>query len=81
MPCRHYTIDGRHVIICSRGRGRRAPPAPCSVCRAPSTKLCDYPTLENASGTCDRPLCDEHAVHVGPDRDYCVIHPPLLRRV
>lgn len=56
-------------------------PAPCAAwlkleterrCCAMSTKLCDWPLIEG--GTCDAPLCDEHAHSVGPDRDYCPTH-------
>ena len=61
----------------------------CTYCTQPHTKLCDY-RLEH--GTCDRPLCDEHAtivgtMHINRGRsllsgfttiDYCPEHQALL---
>jgi hypothetical protein len=43
----------------------------CQYCTRPHTRLCDYPT---ETGTCDAPLCGQHARRVGPDRDYCPAH-------
>lgn len=44
----------------------------CFYCYRNSTKLCDAPV---AGGTCDRPLCDFHAI-LGPARnvDFCQDH-------
>jgi hypothetical protein len=41
------------------------------LCMAMAGKLCDYPV---GDGTCDMPVCDDHATSVGPDRDYCPRH-------
>jgi hypothetical protein len=40
-----------------------------------STTLCDYPDPSRKSGTCDRPLCRQCAVPMGPNLDYCPHHP------
>lgn len=39
-----------------------------------SSLLCDWP-LEDGS-TCDAPLCNEHALAIGPDRHLCPLHAP-----
>jgi len=71
MPCETIPFADGMVIVCSR-RSRRPK---CSVphCAAVGTQLCDWP-LEFSQGTCDRPMCVRHAVHVGPNRDYCPKH-------
>lgn len=52
----------------------------CPCCRKrPATKLCDFPTGVVTTSidfvprrtTCDRPLCDECAIHVAEDTDFC----------
>jgi hypothetical protein len=60
--------DGTRMIACS---GRRRRPRCAFGCGAFATKQCDFP---RGKGTCDRHLCDAHAVNVGPDRDYCHDH-------
>lgn len=60
---------------------KRPAPAPCCArieldgrgvrCMAMSGYLCDAPV---EGGTCDAPLCDEHAKAIGPDRHLCPIH-------
>lgn len=46
----------------------------CRVCGAIGTKQCDYPTRPRPSrACCNAHMCDAHAVHVGPDLDWC--HP------
>ncbi len=63
MPCERIG----NAIVCSRGQ-RRAPK--CRFCSEPSTKLCDGRAADG-HGTCDKPICDKHAQHVGPNVDYC----------
>lgn len=41
-------------------------------CRGISLYLCDF-ALESG-GTCDAPLCIDHAAEVGPDRHLCPVH-------
>lgn len=60
---------------------KRPAPAPCCGriaikgidrrCMAISTTLCDWPV---EGGTCDAPLCPEHANPVGHHRHYCARH-------
>lgn len=63
---------------------KRPAPAPCCAripstppftgtvrCMAISSFLCDWPI---EGGTCDAPLCHEHAHEVGKDRHYCPLH-------
>jgi hypothetical protein len=62
-------------------------PKPCAAsieldgkrqrCCAMAGKLCDFAV---EGGTCDAPLCDEHAHEVGPDRHYCPIHHGIWKR-
>lgn len=44
----------------------------CAQCAAASEVLCDYPVGEGL--TCDRSLCQTHAVTVGEDLHYCSAH-------
>lgn len=55
----------------------------CVVCGHASSKLCDFvvspPEQITHKKTCDKPLCDIHAVHVpGKDVDYCGEHADVL---
>lgn len=44
----------------------------CIVCGALSTKQCDYPRKPKPSrAMCNAHMCAAHAVHVGPDLDWC----------
>lgn len=73
MPCNSFRIPGGGAaIVCSRRKS-------CSVCGAPSDKLCDYPlTGEKAGKTCDRPLCRRCTAHRPPDVDYCPAHARMV---
>lgn len=61
-------------------------PAPCVAtilvdgkacrCRAISTILCDWPV---EGGTCDAPLCADHAQATGPDTHLCPVHVARMR--
>ena len=39
----------------------------CYICGKPAVKLCDYPG-------CNKPMCLEHACHIGSDNDVCKEH-------
>jgi len=76
-----YRIDGMTVHMrgtklppaCVAGIGLAAPagkePHPCM---AISGFLCDWPTAKGR--TCDRALCDAHAMPVGKNKHYCPEH-------
>jgi hypothetical protein len=54
-------------------------------CGRPCTKLCDYVMSHQSrrgvtERTCDKPMCDRCAVHVGPETDYCVPHAEIMRQ-
>lgn len=72
MPCEHVTLkDGTRAIVCTGRRGRRR----CSACRNAWASLeCDFPTPSRKTGTCDKPLCSDCAVSVGPNLDHCPTH-------
>jgi hypothetical protein len=53
----------------------------CKQCGKPAAFLCDWkmPTitisgLSLVSGTCDAPMCPEHALQVGPKKHLCSEH-------
>lgn len=79
-----YRVNGLMVHVKLGGK-RSKWPAPCCArvpssgggkpevrCMAISSLLCDWP-LEGGR-TCDAPLCDEHALAIGPDRHLCPLH-------
>lgn len=83
MPCIPFTMkDNGPAILCVRGR--RTKPKPCACCGRPSSKLCDFeravPMIHGGiqsrvQKTCDKPLCGNCAVKVGPEIDHCPDHP------
>lgn len=72
MPCEPLLDkNGKPCgFICSRGRTKPAQLF-CYKCGKLSTKLCDY---RDGFSTCDKPMCDECAHHIGKDTDYCDEH-------
>lgn len=66
VTCSFVKIDGRTVILCGKGKIQA-----CHVCQAIASKLCDW---KIAGGTCDAPMCEEHAHEVGQNRDLCFRH-------
>lgn len=68
MPCDDLKLPGGGVaIVCTRGRK----PKPCGLCPQPHRFLCDWKV---ESGTCDKPLCAEHATQVASDKHLCPEH-------
>lgn len=57
----------------------RRKPKPCSICKEPSSRLCDFVVdrTHSAVGTCDKPLCTRCAVSVGRNVDHCPDHPAV----
>src|SRR5579864_2875737 len=60
---------GGFGIIC----GGHARTRYCECGRA-SSFLCDWKMPNKKSGTCDKPICKQHALQVAPDRDLCPEH-------
>lgn len=81
-----YRINGMQVHLKLGGKAAKTPPAPCAAripngspivgstmrCCGISAYLCDWPMA--SGGTCDMPLCAEHATQTGPDRHLCPEH-------
>lgn len=86
MP--YYRVPGVGMVHMKMTNTRKRPaPPPCRAvlhvdgkppqrCCAISTLLCDWP-LEDG-GTCDMPLCAEHAGQIGPDQHLCIAHLTLF---
>lgn len=76
-----YRMHGALVHIKMTSTRKRPAPLPCVArieldgrgtrCMAISSILCDWPV---EGGTCDAPLCEDHAHEVGPDRHLCGLH-------
>lgn len=79
-----YRVGDTMMHIKFGGKLAKNPPAPCCArrpskwegkpevrCMAMSAFLCDWPV---DGGTCDAPLCEEHAHQVAADRHYCPRH-------
>ena len=67
--CEKLNIDGQSVIIC-RSRG----PAKFCFCGRAAEALCDWKVRDRKSGTCDAPLCGQHAKKVGSGKHLCPTH-------
>lgn len=79
MPCKIIkNASGQTaMIVCSRSKRRE----PCRWCSRPYTKLCDFKLRGSKIGqTCDAPMCNEHAHHIGHDLDLCPPHIELWLR-
>jgi hypothetical protein len=74
MVCRVATVNGVTAIVC----GPRPRRKKCCVCSKPSTVLCDWKI--GGGKTCDRPICEDHAEHVGDDKDLCPEHREAYRK-
>ena len=63
--------NGSTAIVCGRGKGSAKP---CVVCGGMANLQCDHPRRPKPSrARCNAWMCQEHAVHVGEDLDWC--HP------
>jgi hypothetical protein len=68
--CLHMKFpDGSSAIICGTRERRKF----CACGRA-ADALCDWKMPEKKSGTCDKPICKQHALQVAPDCDLCPEH-------
>lgn len=61
--------NGQVAIVC----GPRQRAKFCS-CGREATLLCDWKVKGKRSGTCDQPVCSQHALQVGPDKHLCQQH-------
>ena len=62
------------MILCGP-RGRKGPVFNCQNCeKHRSTKQCDFQKT-GSTKTCDKHLCDNCAVPIAKDIDYCPGHP------
>jgi hypothetical protein len=69
MSCTAEIHDGQRFIIC----GRSAPVKFC-FCGRPAEALCDWKVRDRKSGSCDAPLCSQHAKCVGGRKHLCPEH-------
>lgn len=69
--CEHLKDENGQVIgiIC----GVRAQKKFCA-CGRVAELLCDWKVGDKKSGTCDKPICRQHALEVGPDKHLCPEH-------
>ena len=81
-----YRVGNTMMHVKFGGKLKKNPPAPCCArilasvngvrletrCMAIGSFLCDWPV--DGGGTCDAPLCEEHAHQVAADRHYCPRH-------
>lgn len=76
MP--YYRMGGLMVHLNLSGKARKNPPKACPFhlrtkagqlvrCCQMAPYLCDWPG-------CDVPICEDHALHLGPDLDVCPHH-------
>lgn len=78
MP--YFRVNGVRMHVKLSGPKKNRPLPCCALvevggqrirCEAMSSILCDWPV---DGGTCDAPMCSDHAVEVGADKHYCPIH-------
>jgi hypothetical protein len=62
--------NGKFAIIC----GVRGLKPKFCACGRESHLLCDWKVKDKKSGTCDAPICDQHALQVGTDKHLCPLH-------
>ncbi len=68
--CEHLDLGGGNFgIIC----GTRSRPKFCA-CGRQAIALCDWKVPSRESGTCDAPICAQHAMSVARGKDLCPAH-------
>ena len=68
--CEHVDLgNGNWAIICGTRHSRKF-----CACGREAQLLCDWKVKDKRSGTCDRPICREHALQVGPEKHLCQPH-------
>lgn len=71
MSCEYIRSADGQVIGFACGGSIRASYCACGH-NAPF--LCDWKVKGKRSGTCDLPICEKHALQVGPDKHLCPLH-------
>jgi len=74
MSCEFLTDENGKVtgFVCSRGKIKNQK---CYICGKPAAVLCDAPKNGGLFGeACNKPMCREHAHHIGLDNDVCDLH-------
>lgn len=61
---------GGTAIIC----GVRTHPRYCATCGREAVALCDWKVPSKYSGTCDQPMCAQHAKRVALNKHLCPEH-------
>lgn len=61
--------DGSVGIICGARRKRQF-----CACGRECEFLCDWKVSAKKSGTCDAPICRQHAKQVAPEKHLCPLH-------
>lgn len=75
MKCSAVRLGNVTAIVCARERRPR--PRRCR-CGAWAKFLCDH--AKPTGGTCDEPICREHALEVGEDKHLCRRHQEVPRQ-
>lgn len=70
MACVRIRVHGELAWLC--GDFSNDERKPCAECGVMPSKLCDYPIGNER--TCDRLLCEDCAVKIQGDIDYCPSH-------
>lgn len=69
MVCERVSLPGGGAaIVCSPGRRKRC------ACGKPAPFLCDWKVPSRRTGTCDAPICADHATAPAPDKHLCPAH-------
>jgi hypothetical protein len=66
--CREIRLANGVVVICGEAKSRY-----CACGRA-AVALCDWKIAVRKSGTCDKPICADHAKCVAPGKHLCPEH-------
>jgi len=61
--------DGTSFIVCGMRSNRRY-----CACGRKAEILCDWKVEGKKSGTCDKPICAQHAKQVAPGKHLCPEH-------
>ena len=75
MPCYPFRDEKGNMSFLCTSEEIMDEPERCYICGKPATVLCDAPKGDNLFGeACDKPMCRQHAHHIGLDNDVCDYH-------